>query len=203
MLPNDSYPYDNSPFYPPISPSHNREDGRIEGILTFDEVEGRLIEAVRVAWRQPDREAGWLHVKSAWPDIVREHCLGDYDARGYLGNSSDVPLRPASLTRAEVLAMEEAFGWLVGVDLDAEDRRIIGMAISEKAAGRKKVPWRSLLSRLGRARGAGGLKMRYRRGLSKICQGANARKSEGCALSNGKSASDEIMVVPSEPKNRL
>lgn len=203
MLPNDSYPYDNSPFYPPISPSHNREDGRIEGILTFDEVEGRLIEAVRVAWRQPDREAGWLHVKSAWPDIVREHCLGDYDARGYLGNSSDVPLRPASLTRAEVLAMEEAFGWLVGVDLDAEDRRIIGMALGALAAGRKRVPWAQLLARLGRKRGRDGIRKRYTRGLAKICNAANARKSEGCGLSNGKSASDEIINVHLEGENRL
>ncbi len=141
------------------------------GLLSFDEVEARLVEAVRVAWRMPDREAGWQRVKSAWPDILREAAAGDYDARGGALSSSDVPLRTSAATRGEVAAMEEAFGWLKVVADD--DRRLVALAIGRLARGDSQVPWLALRRPMGLTLGAGGLRKRYSRAIGRVCQCAN------------------------------
>ena len=82
-------------------------------MYSFADVEERLVEAMLVMRRLSDREAGWLRVKASWPDIVREHEAGDYDARGYLGNSSDIALKPLPATRRDIAEMEEAFAWVL------------------------------------------------------------------------------------------
>lgn len=146
-----------------------KENG--DGLLSFDEVEARLVEAVRVARRLPDREAGWQRVRSAWPEIVREAAAGDYDARGGDLTSSDVVLRTASATRGEVAAMEQAFGWLAAV-ADA-DRRLVALAIGCLARGDKQVSWLRLLAPMGLTHGAGGLRKRYARAIGRACQRAN------------------------------
>ncbi len=146
-------------------------DGMNAGLLAFDEVEQRLIDAVRTAVGLPDREAAWLRVRSGWPEIVREAAAGDYDARGGDLASSDVPLRTIAATRADVAAMEEAFGWL-SVIAD-EDRRLVAMAIGCLARGAQQVPWMKLRRPLGVAHGADGLRMRYERAMGKVCRYAN------------------------------
>ncbi|MBM3927381.1 MAG: hypothetical protein FJ335_02835 [Sphingomonadales bacterium] len=146
-------------------------------ILTFDQVEERLIEAMLVCWRSPDRERGWLRVRSLWPEVMRETSAGDYDARGGEGTSSDVALRPAALTRREVADMEEAFGWLSAVQ--GADRKIIGLAITALARGDKQVPWSRLLRPMGLTRGTDGLRKRYTRAMSRVTQAANAAEMQG------------------------
>lgn len=152
--------------------------GRVEtdpsavgSLLSFAEVEARLVEAVRVSWRLPDREAGWHRVQSAWPEILREVSAGDYDARGGDLSSSDVRLRTAAATRGEVVEMEQAFGWLTAVADD--DRRLVALAIGCLARGDKQVPWLRLRKPMGVARGADGLRMRYERAIGKACRRAN------------------------------
>ncbi len=147
-------------------------------MLTFAEVQERLVEAMLVCWRSPDRERGWLWVKSAWPEVSAE--AGDYDARGGAHSSSDVRLRPASLTRAEVAAMEEAFGWVGAVD--GADRKLIGLAVTALARGEARVPWRRLLGPMGLAMGAEGLARRYARSMAKVVRRANGA---ACAGSSG------------------
>ncbi len=144
-------------------------EGRLlpTGTLTFTEVEDRLVEAMLTCWRYPDRERGWQRIRSAWPEITRDVVAGDYDARGGDGSSSDVALRPASQTRAEVAEMEEAFGWLDAIE--PEDRRLVGLAIIQLARGKREVPWVDLLRRMGVERGADGLRMRYGRAINAIC----------------------------------
>lgn len=152
--------------------------GRVEtdpsgagSLMSFEAAEARLVEAVRVAWRLPDREAGWQRVRSAWPEIMRETSAGDYDARGGDLASSDVPLRTVAATRGEVAAMEEAFGWLAVVA--DTDRRLIALAVGCLARGHSQVPWLRLLRPMGLTHGAEGLRKRYARALGKACQRAN------------------------------
>ena len=140
-------------------------------LLSFDQVEERLIEAMLVCWRSPDRERGWLRLRSHWPEVLREVSAGDYDARGGEHSSSDVVLRPAAQTRAEVASMEEAFGWLEAVQGD--DRKVIGLAIARLARGDRQVPWMQLRASMGVKFGADGLRKRYERALGAVCRFAN------------------------------
>ena len=146
---------------------------------TFTDVEDRLVEALLICWRQPDRERGWQATRASdgpWHLVMAEP--GDYDARGGDGTSSDVAIRPASLTRREIGEMEEAFGW-VGM-LPADDRKVVALAIAELARGKREVRWSQLLKPMGLMRGADGLRMRYGRAINAICKaknGGNAGRS--------------------------
>ena len=152
-------------------------------MLTFDQVEERLIEALLVCWRAPDRERGWQRVRAHWPEVTRELSAGDYDARGVGESSSDVALRPAALTRAEVAAMEEAFGWL-GV-VHGADRKVIGLALTHLARGAKQVPWQMMLGPMGLTRGADGLRKRYGRAMMRVTMAANAAEKHGVEAVKG------------------
>ena len=163
-----------------MEPQTHTEGLPLEGdglptVWTFDMVQDRLVEALLTCWRHPDRERGWQRVRSTWPDVAAE--AGDYDARGGDHSSSDVSLRPASLTRADVGEMEEAFGWLDAIG--ADDRKLIGLAIAALASGRREVPWRHLLGRMGLRRGADGLRKRYGRAMASIAARLNGRNARG------------------------
>ncbi len=172
---------DFSRFHPPSEPPITGTFGRDalpDGFATFDDVEERLVEAMITCWRTPDRERGWLRVKSNWPEALRELSAGDYDARGGDGTSSDVELRSASQTRAEVEEMEEAFGWLKAVS--EEDRRLVALVVTQLARGRREISWLRLLKRMGQEHGADGLRKRYGRAIAAIAalrNGGNPRES--------------------------
>lgn len=134
-------------------------------------VEERLVEALLTCWRQPDRERGWLWVKSAWPDIMREQSAGDADARGGFGLGQEPTLRPASLTRLEVAEMEEAFGW--ADRLSAEDRRLVGVVVAQLARGKRQISWQAVARSFGMNRGADGFRMRYGRAIARIAGALN------------------------------
>lgn len=157
--------------------SLNSVSGRVSevaskvGTITFDDVQDRLVEALLTCWRYPDRERGWQTLRCAWPEISRDVWAGDYDARGGDGTSADVALRPASQTREDIAEMEEAFGWLDAVAPD--DRKLIGLAICDLARGRREVSWLAMLDRLGLERGAEGLRKRYSRAITSICNARN------------------------------
>jgi len=138
-----------------------------------------LVEAMIVCWRHGDREASWLHLKSGWPEVLREIAAGDWGGAGVDGHSA-APIRPASLTRVEVAEMEEAFGWLDAVSPD--DRRIVGMALAQLASGKREVSWRGVMEKLGMERGSDGLRMRYGRAITAICR-ALTEASPGAGVS--------------------
>ena len=148
-------------------------------MYSFADVEERLVEAVRVMQRLGDREAGWLRVKACWPDIVREREAGDYDAHGYLGQSSDIVVRPLPATRRDVDQMEQAFAWVLAAR--PEDRRLIALAIGALARGDKQVPWMRLRKPMGIKLGAHGLRKRYGRAMHLVVKAANASISKGSA----------------------
>lgn len=147
------------------------------GELTFDVVQDRLVEAMVTCWRQSDRERAWLHVRSAWPEIARETSAGDYDARGGDASSSQVSLRPASLTRVDIAEMEQAFTWVK--NLPEDDRKVLALAITQLASGKREIGWRQIMTKMGVARGADGIRMRYRRAIAAICDAQNGRNARG------------------------
>lgn len=157
--------------------------GRVEAdasdtgrLLSFDDVQERLVEAIRVVWRQPDRERAWLTVRAYWPDSMIVGEDGDSDARGGVVGvtSSDVKLRPASLTRREVGDAEEALSWLSAVGAD-DDRLLIGKVLRQMAAREGSVAWAVLREDRRRWRTADGLRMRYRRSMAAVVKRANKR----------------------------
>jgi hypothetical protein len=135
--------------------------------MSFDDVQDRLVEAMLTCWRYPDRERGWQALRCAWPEMTREALDADQDA----DTSADAALRSASQTRVEIAEMEEAFGWLDAVAPD--DRKLIGLAIRELARGKREVPWRSLMPKLGVRMGVTGVQMRYSRAITSICNAVN------------------------------
>ena len=149
------------------------DDASTAGSITFSDVEDRLVEAMITCWRTPDRERAWQAVRSTWPEVQRELHMGDYDARGGDGRSSDVPLRLASQTRADVVEMEEAFAWVSA--LDADDRRLVGLVIQQLARGQREVSWLKLLRRMGLPHGSEGLRKRYGRAIATIAARRNGR----------------------------
>lgn len=134
---------------------------------TFDMVEDRLVEAMITCWRHPDRERAWQRVRSTWPEMSPEALAGSYDGGQGAGEQRvEAVLRLASLTRRDTDEMEEAFGWLDGVD--PADRKLIGLVVSLLARGNRQVRWTYLLRPMGLTRGTDGLRMRYNRALAGI-----------------------------------
>lgn len=141
-------------------------------LWTFEAVEERLVAALIVARRVPDREASWLRVKACWPDIVRATWLGDYGGEGVDG-VSEARVRPVPLGRADIAAMTEAERWL-GRYLDERDRVLVGLALGWMAAGRR-VGWKRIGRIMGEAVTPPALKRRYTMAIARIACGLNGK----------------------------
>jgi hypothetical protein len=153
-----------------IDPKAEREAG---ALMSFDDVQEALVEAVRCTWRLPDRERGWHQVRSLWPAIRRHTWFGDYGE-----SASDAPPAPLPLSRREIAQMERALGWVEVVQGD--DRRLIGLALRELARGEARVPWRRLLRPMGLTMGSDGLRMRYARAMRLVvCRANGANPGRG------------------------
>lgn len=131
-------------------------------VLSFADIEGRLIEAMQLCWQS---EGGnWPYASDGpWHLVTRELYGPDVD--------KDAPLRKLPLTRAQVARRDEAIGWLA---LAPEaDRRLIVLAVAERAKGAAQVPWRKLLRKMGLPLGAGGLSWRYSKAMGVMVQRVN------------------------------
>lgn len=141
---------------------------------TFDGVQERLIEALQLLARMPDRERGWLSsgTSSLWRMVQRD--LVD-------GAADDEPRVRSGLTSVEVDRMNEALAWVEQVD--ERDRKLVGLAVGQLARGAKRVSWRAILPQLGLRLGADGLRMRYGRAITLICQRLNAAENRAPRVS--------------------
>lgn len=140
----------------------------MEGTIfwTFDEVEGRLVEALRLWWHV---SGGWWPFASDGPwHLVAVDKSWDWDSDRW----ADAPLPKLPLSREQIQRRDEASAWLTHAP--ERDRRLIVLAVTALAAGRKRVPWRKLLRPMGMRRGADGLRMRYGRAVTVICEALNA-----------------------------
>lgn len=137
----------------------------VEGSVfwTFADVEARLVEAMQFQWRTESGTWGFAS-DGPWHLIVRD--WWDWAAH------EDRPVPRIPLSRAQLARMEEASAWLALAP--ERDRKLVVLAVTALAAGRKVVPWRALLKPLGVVRGADGLRMRYGRAVTCICHALNA-----------------------------
>ena len=135
-----------------------RIEDQIKG-WTFAQVEERLVEAMEFARRIEPRR--WAFASDGpWHLIVRD--WWDWAAH------EEKPVPRVPLSREQLARMEEAQGWLVHAP--ERDRKLVVLAVTALAAGRKVVPWRALLRPMGLQRGADGLRKRYGRAISAICE---------------------------------
>lgn len=152
------------------------------GALTPQEIEARLIQAVRV-FRDP---RGGKRIASDGPwHLTRHEGLGGYwmERLGLaaLGEPVDVPLRTPLPSGAQITLAEEAMGWLVLIPETAgggagracySPRRIVCDVIGQLAAGRARPDWRALCdpSRAAEPADRSREGMRYRAALEKLAK---------------------------------
>ena len=148
--------------------------GRVRGeaagaaLLFYDDVEAALIDAMLVQWRT---ESGRWPFASDGP----WHLIKKEDLAGYEGGKT--PPRPPRVppSRAELERMRDVlFGWLPLVPNDV-DRRVIVLAISWRARGEKRVPWRRVAAKVSMGLSADAAKMRYRRAVHALTVALNQR----------------------------
>lgn len=138
---------------------------------TFAGVEERLIEALLLWRRAPDREASWQHVRSLWPDIGRHGWRVDVDGEFDEREAAPEPKRPG-LTRDEVAEMNRVAEWMRFVP--ERDRRLVVLALGQKAGGRENVDWARVRRRLDAEIGRKGLYRRYCRAIAGVVRELDA-----------------------------
>lgn len=145
----------------------------IDDVLSFDDVEGALMDATEYLARMPDRERGWLSAasRSSMPEVIRATWLGDY------GDADAVPMG-GGLSRA---AVEHVERWLTGeralvLAVPAAHRRLVGLVLRHKRDSEGGgFAWSDVWRVFGdRAVTSDGLRMRYERAIRKVAVAANA-----------------------------
>lgn len=134
-----------------------------------------MVDAMELWQRTPDRESGWLHVKAAWPDIMRFPWRvgvgGEHDER----EAVTVPKRP-NPSREQIAKMVEASEWLLLAP--ERDRKLVAIVLAHhvRRPG-KPVRWIRIWDGLGRGRpGPDGLRMRYSRAIGDIARALSGEK---------------------------
>lgn len=158
------------------------EDQIKDGFITFSGAEERLVEAMAVLWRSGDRERAWLRGSTLpiWREVVAEHRAASPD---------DAAIVTCALTRVEVMRADEAMGWVAAWVPSGDTRRVVGLVLSYLAAGNPRVEWPTIWQRMGGKRGGWtteGLRKRYGRAISRICEKLNASNFGGCSVSTCK-----------------
>ncbi|MES2494623.1 MAG: hypothetical protein V4618_00785 [Pseudomonadota bacterium] len=147
----------------------------MEEYWTFEAVQERLVEAMTVLWRSGDRERGWLRGSTLpiWREVVAE--VKD-------ASPDDQAIVTCALTRAEVMRADEAMGWVAAWVPTGDTRRIVGTVLTCLAASGGRVEWLLIWSRMGGQAGGwttDGLRMRYGRAITSVCQRLNAKHFNG------------------------
>ena len=139
------------------------EDQGLGGIVTFDQVEEALIEAVRLGWQSPGGGASPYASDGPW-DLIRKE-WNDWDAR------DPAKLRRLPMSRDDIKRRDVISGWLTIVG--DRDRALVVRALTQLAA-RGEVAWERLWKALGRGRpGPDGLRKRYTRAVAAITRAIN------------------------------
>lgn len=146
------------------------------GYWTFETVEERMTEALRIWWRTPGR-VGPSKGSPFASDIPAELIVaedGDWGGDGVDGASSDAPIRSAAMTRVEVAERDTASDWMSFVP--ERDRKLVGVALGYLARDEPRVPWMRVKRDVGVDIGAGGLERRYSRAIAGIANKLNRSK---------------------------
>jgi hypothetical protein len=137
----------------------------LEGSIFWDfqAVEARLVEAMQFQWRTEGGAWGFAS-DGPWHLIVRD--WWDWAAH------EDKPVPRIPLSREQLKRMEEASAWLAYAP--ERDRKLVVLAVTALAAGRKVVPFRALRGVLRVKPGEDALRKRYAKAISAICTRLNA-----------------------------
>ncbi len=137
----------------------------VEGCIfwSFALVEERLVEAMQLQWRT-ERGTWGFASDGPWHLIVRD--WWDWAAH------EEKPVPRIPLSRDQIARMEQASAWLVLAP--ERDRKLVVLAVTALAAGRKVVPWRALRRMMRVKPGEDALRRRYGSALRVICQALNA-----------------------------
>lgn len=161
-----------------LEPSISGRDALGSGFWDLEAVEERLVDTF-IAWRRtPAADARFCiggRISSIWTRVLEERALIDRD-----GADGEVEApRPLPLSRADIARRDEASEWIAHVPL--RDRRLVAEVLAFRAKHAdedKQVPWLKLWSKLGRGKpGPDGLRMRYSRALTSVCNALNASPS--------------------------
>ena len=139
---------------------------------SFAAVEERLVEAMHHWRRSPDRDARFGlggRISSIWRQALDEPLALIEQHRMAKPEPRRLPL-----SRRDMARMAEASEWLLLVAERA--RPLVVEAVRCLAKGDSQVPWNALWNRLGRGPpGPDGLRKRYTRALTTICEALNKR----------------------------
>lgn len=113
----------------------NSTNAARSGLVTWQDAETALLDAIELLGRMPDREARFMAggrgcVMSGWPEIVRERAAGDY---------ADADARPrVGLTRREVALVERMLTGerALAMVIPTQHRRLVGRVAVAKLDGR-------------------------------------------------------------------
>lgn len=156
-------------------PFHDASANLPAGFVRFTDVEARLMEAMTLLMRSPDRERGWIGGggSSIWR-MVQDDMSNDPAA-------DDRPIITRAFTRQQQDRAAEALEWVVAWVPSGPTRRALGLALVSRVlgdGGRPDWPW--IWQRMGGKAGgwtAEGLRKRYSRAITLICTSKNARTS--------------------------
>jgi hypothetical protein len=170
----------------PFQPFQPFQTGR-DAFWTFDAVEERLIEAMRLWWRSPG-EGRWPFASDApWHLMTRRTRVSIAVEGGLKGRELQLHMqaedaeetrrwqgreRPGPLSREEVALRDETTEWLTFVSADS--RKVVVAALAQRAAGRTNVDWRRVRAQLGAEIGTKGVYRRYSRAVAGIAERLNA-----------------------------
>jgi hypothetical protein len=129
---------------------------------SFDDVERRLVEALQFQWRTESGAWGFAS-DGPWHLIVRD--WWDWAAH------EERPVPRIPLSRDQLARMDEASGWLAYAP--EPNRKLVVLAVTALAAGRKVVPWRALRRLLRVKPGEDALRKRYAVSITAICKRLN------------------------------
>lgn len=152
-----------------------------DGSVTFEGVQERLVEAWGFLRRMPDREAGWLmdaRASSIYQQgqLSRHELWELYQIDGTEYDRDASPTLPG-LRSVEVDRMDQALGWMAWVD--ARDRKLVGIILSQLERGASRPAWASAAKVLGSTVEPDTLRKRYARAITTIAAKLD-RVGNGC-----------------------
>lgn len=154
----------------PARPFHQGSASLPPSFWRFVDVEERLIEAMTVLIRSPDREGGWIGGggSSVWR-MVQDDLTVPAD--------SDKPIITCAFTRQQHDRATEALEWIAKWVASGPTRKVLGQALKQHVLDEPaRLDWSDIWKRMGGQRSGWtteGLRKRYGRAITTICNRLN------------------------------
>jgi hypothetical protein len=159
---------------------------------TFDAVQERLVEAMRLWWRSPGGGQWPFAGDAPWHLMTRKTRIeaGEFkggrelqlrmqaedaeEAQRWAGRD-----RTGPLSRDDVAIRDEATEWLTWVADDS--RKVVVAVLVQRAAGRDSIDWAKVKRAIGAEIGNKGVYRRYTRAISAIAKRLNGAPAQAVA----------------------